>query len=78
MKYSSYILIFYLLQIFSYDDETDEAASMPVNYAEMDIDTIMNGKVWHKNHSSTYDNNYKYHACIGRLSWASGIEIITV
>ena len=27
------------------DDETDGAASMPQDYGEMDIDTIMNGKV---------------------------------
>lgn len=27
------------------DDETDAAASMPQDYGEMDIDTIMNGKV---------------------------------
>ena len=50
----------YLLQILlpGDDDETDAAASMPVDYAEMDIAvTLMNGKVWNKNYSSTYDNN---------------------
>lgn len=29
------------------DDETDGAHSMPQEYGEMDIDTIMNGKVQH-------------------------------
>ena len=40
------------------DDETDTAASIPEDYAEMDIDTIMNGKVWHKIQNNTYNNNY--------------------
>ena len=54
IKYSMYVHFDFLLSLQGDDDddETDAAASMPVDYAEMDIDTIMNGKVWHRNHKN--------------------------
>ena len=72
IKYSMYIVIIYLLQISLQgdDDESDAAASMPLDYAEMDIDTIMNGKVWHKNHKNTCDS----HCTTGCLSWANSLD----
>lgn len=42
--YTIYTIMF--LYLGDDDDEIDGAASIPQEYTEMDIDTIMNGKVW--------------------------------